>query len=161
MSKTSSSLGTASSRAIRQGQPKNNPQAPVHLELTGVPKSSVISPSSFSSPMSFHAAARLKRTARKAHHSASKSALGMSALRPKLSASKSNKCRRRSSGGNVEILSDAFSRIAQRRNSMDSIRSGTKATVLGRNGKDGKSGGVYSNRPARYESRGSGKKSKR
>ena len=72
--------------------------------------------------------------------------------------------RRRSSGGNVEILS-GMKRTSvgslQRRNSMDSIRSGSKATVLGRNGKDSKSGGVYSNRPARYESRGSGKKSKR
>ena len=85
---------------------KNDPQASVHLEMAGTSKSSVISPSSFSSPMSFHAAARLKRTARKAHHSASKSALGISALRPKLSASKSNKMqRRRNSGGNVKTLS--------------------------------------------------------
>ena len=71
--------------------------------------------------------------------------------------------RRRSSGGNVKTLS-GMKRTSvgfERRNSMDSIRSGSKATVLGRNGKDGKSGGVYSNRPARYESRGSGKKSKR
>ena len=65
----------------------------------------------------------------------------MSALRPKLSASKSNNMqRRRSSGGNVEILS-GMKRTSvgslQRRNSMDSIRSGSKATVLGRNGKDG------------------------